>query len=328
MIAETLSIITALIIASYITPFPKSEFKEQEATTRRFFDSLKCSVKKIPKNDESIMWCRVLKIEMNLISRGILLGCRLVAVALLLTISSYWIVGLILSHLIISSVWVKVNTKNEEDETLSYSMAVECSYVLFWDISSTLCTEVSLRTWSVLALLVLGENLAILGCYYLQMEGDFVFVIATVSCLFVGSVFFLFLNLTNLNQWSHLFGTRIQKNHVPSSLICSSINAGTLDRRKWTENHPTSSPSNIPERRSSWTQSIKTERQKNPKPFIMLDNYRRISESLMKGRKIQKNRSPSAISEEEVNEEKIRRILFPFLDDASFSELDFLIETN
>jgi len=296
--AESVSIVIALIIASYSTPLPSSELSgtsRKRATTRCFQENLKCSTSPDSKGDESDLWCRVVQIELNLLSRGLLLACRLVSLGLILVIIKSWTSVFLLAHILLVVTWVQVRLGSSSSSPgWTLFRSVQSSYVTFWDVTSTLCGELPLVTWSGPAALVVAENVGILILSHWQFQDLRWLVTGTAASILFGSCLFALLNLSRLTPWRTLFGTRVQKINVPSPSSSNRSHSSSFDGGETADDPRNSS--------SSSSQIEGDEERENPNPLITnVVNYTSISEKLMAEQKItRKNRGGRKREQEQV----------------------------
>jgi len=163
-----------------------------------------------------------LSLETNVTSRILLLVSRVIVVALFASVTSYWSLLAILVHLIICQTWIYLfisecamksklsdandrqclesDVRNELDgEIQSPSVGiVTCTYILFWDMNSTIVGGINLRCLSLPVLLVLVENVTVI-IFHLHCQTTIFFTIASGFCLLGGS---LLLIAPAWNKWS------------------------------------------------------------------------------------------------------------------------------
>ncbi len=197
VVAEAIAIATALIIASYVKETPKhvdaDSAKTVSLTTQLFLDNLKCSTKGLAE-EESVMWCRAL-----------LLCSRLLVIGILIVHLKGWAGLLVLSHFLLSSIWIAFSEKKSEDSEF-VSRVLQISYVLFWDVTSTLLGRISLWTWALPVLLVTGENGALILLHWYTVPGELLVTITSGTCLLFGTLLFSALNLLSLTHLAELLG--------------------------------------------------------------------------------------------------------------------------
>ncbi|CAG7652935.1 unnamed protein product [Allacma fusca] len=206
ILVEFLSILTALVLSSYIKS-DDQRIKSKGEVMQIIVKNLNCS-----SDRQNSLWPQLLETKLTILSRSLLLCSRLLVVGIIIVHLKYWTCMFILLHFMVSFTWISYSVNNhssssrtallEEMEEVSLTkgkdfvtLVTECSYILFWDVTS-MPSAINLWTWVLPVLLVLLENGTVVLFHWHKQE-DRVVTIISGTCLLLGWLVFSSLNFIN-----------------------------------------------------------------------------------------------------------------------------------